>query len=363
MKKYAVALAALVLLAVACGKKEEVPVQTAATATPAAAPAGPCELNLYIWSEYIEDTIVADFEKQHNCKVTIDLYEDNESMVAKLQSGGTALYDVVVPGNYIVPVMVQLGLLAELNHAKIPNIVNLDDKFTNPVFDPGNKHSVAYQWGTVGIYLRKSAAKSTERTWGLLLDKAKQPGTFLLMDSIREMTGCVLRSLGKSANTTSPDDLKAAREALLGAKKRSQGFEGGVGGKNKVLSKAVTAAVVYNGDAVRGMSEDADTDFFVPNEGTVLWVDNLAIPAKAPHLDAAEKFLNFILDAQIGARLSNFNQYATPNKAARAFITPADLANPAIYPSAELIAKSEFINDLGDTNKLYDEIWTQVKSQ
>ncbi len=95
----------------------------------------------------------------------------------------------------------------------------------------------------------------------------------------------------------------------------------------------------------------------------MIWVDNLAIPAKAPHRDAAEKFINFILDAQVGAQLSNFNQYATPNKAARAFITPADLANAAIYPPADLIAKSEFVNDLGNDGKLYDEIWTALKSQ
>ena len=362
MKKTALALAGLALLVAACARKADAPAQTAAAA-PVATPAGPCQLNLYIWSEYIDPEIVADFEKQYNCKVTIDLYEDNESMMAKLQGGGTSLYDVVVPGNYIVPVMAKLGLLAELDHAKIPNLANLDEKFVNPVYDPGNKHSVAYQWGTIGIYLRKSAAKSTERTWGLIYDKKKQPGTFLLMDSPREMMGVTARALGLSVNSVNPEDAKRVRDATAEAKKRSQGFEGGVGGKNKVLGKAVTAAIVYNGDAVRGMTDDPDTEFFVPNEGTVLWVDNLAIPAKAPHLAAAYEFINFILDAQVGARLSNFNQYATPNKAARAFITPADLANAAIYPPADLIAKSEFVNDLGNDGKLYDEIWTALKSQ
>jgi spermidine/putrescine transport system substrate-binding protein len=336
---------------------------TPPAAAPAAAPAGPCQLNLYIWSEYIDPQIVTDFEKQENCKVTTDLYEDNESMVAKLQGGGTALYDVVVPGNYIIPVMVKLDLLAELNHANIPNIANLDDKFKSPVYDPDNKHSVAYQWGTVGIYLRKSAAKHKERTWGLMLDPKQQVGTFLLMDSIREMLGSVLKAQGHSLNTTNQDELKQAQAALADAKKRSQGFEGGVGGKNKVLAKAVTAAVVYNGDAVRGMADDPDTEYFVPEEGGVLWVDNLAIPAKAPHLAAAEKFINFILDPQVGARLSNFNQYATPNKASKAFVNPDDLKNEAIYPSDAMMQKLEFVNDLGDANKLYDEVWTQVKSK
>ncbi|MGH9464128.1 MAG: ABC transporter substrate-binding protein, partial [Thermoanaerobaculia bacterium] len=143
----------------------------------------------------------------------------------------------------------------------------------------------------------------------------------------------------------------------------SQGFEGGVGGKNKVLGRAVTAAVVYNGDAVRGTADDPETYYFVPREGGVIWVDNLVVPAEAPHRDAAERFINFILDPEVGAQLSNFNQYATPNKAAKPFINPDDLANPAIYPPAEIMAALEFVVDLGDDNRLYDEVWTQIKSE
>lgn len=359
-------LAALVtlpfVLLVACAKKEAPPAAAAFEMAPVSA-AGPCELNLFIWSEYIDPEIVAAFEKEFSCKVTIDLYEDNESMMAKLQGGGTALYDVVVPGQYLIPVMVKLNLLAELRHANLPNLANLDEKFVNPVYDPGNRYSVGYQWGTVGIYLRRKPGKAVDETWGLLFDKTKQYGSYLLMDSMREMMGSVAKYQGKSLNTTVPDDVRAQIAVLGDSKARSQGFEGGVGGKNKVLGKAVDAAVVYNGDAVRGMADDPETYYFVPREGGVLWLDNLVVPAKAPHRDSAEKFINYILDAKVGAQLSNFNQYATPNKAAKAFVTPEDLANPAIYPSAEMMEKLEFINDLGDGNRLYDEAWTQVKSK
>lgn len=362
----AAAVTAALLLALAgCARKEAAPAAAAPAAAPATAAATgePCKLNLFIWSEYIDPEIVANFEKEFSCKVTIDLYEDNESMMSKLQGGGTALYDIVVPGQYLIPVMAKLGLLAPLRHENIPNLANLDEKFVNPVFDPGNKYSAAYQWGTVGIYLRKKAGKTVDETWGLMFDKTKQYGSFLLMDSPREMLGSMAKYKGMSVNSTSLDDLRAQSAALAEAKQRSQGFEGGVGGKNKVLAKAVDAAVVYNGDAVRGMSDDAETYYFVPREGGVLWLDNLAVPSQAPHRDVAEKFINYILDAKVGAQLSNFNQYATPNRAAKAFITPADLANSAIYPSAEMMGKLEFVNDLGDTNKLYDEVWTQVKSK
>lgn len=320
------------------------------------------KLNLFIWSEYIDPDIITAFEEQFDCKVTIDLYEDNESALAKLQGGGDSQYDIVVPSDFIIPAMVSLNLLAPIDHAKIPNMANLDPKFVNPTYDPGNKHSVAYQWGTVGIFIRKGE-QPIERTWGLLFDEAKSPGSFMMMDSIREMIGSALRYHGASVNATDKDELLKARDTLLGAKKRSLGFEGGVGGKNKVLSRTVQAAVVYNGDAVRGMTEDADTEYFVPDEGGVIWCDNLCIPAKAPNRDMSEKFINFILDAKVGAQLSNFNQYATPNKAAREFITPDDLANSAIYPPEEIMGKLEFIVDVGDASQLYDEIWTQVKSE
>jgi spermidine/putrescine transport system substrate-binding protein len=157
--------------------------------------------------------------------------------------------------------------------------------------------------------------------------------------------------------------MKEARELLIEAKKRSSGFEGGVGIKNKVLAKVCRIGMVYNGDAVRGTKEDKNTYYFVPREGTEIWLDNLAIPAKAPHRDLAEKFINYILDAKIGAQLSNFNQYPTPNAAAKEFINPADLKNTAIYPSAEQMKTLEFVKDLGSKTGWYDELWTSIKSK
>jgi spermidine/putrescine transport system substrate-binding protein len=321
------------------------------------------QLNVFIWSEYIDPEIISDFEKKFDCKVIIDLYEDNESMMAKLQSGGDALYDICVPGNYIIPQLVQQNLLAPLRPENIPNMKNLSPSFQNPSYDPGNKHTVAYQWGTVGIYMRKPLDGTIDDTWGLLFDASKQAGPFLLMDSIREMLGCALKYKGFSVNTVNVDELKAVQAVMVDAKNRSLGLEGGVGGKNKVLAKTATAAIVYNGDAIRAIADDPETTYFVPREGGVIWCDNLAIPAKAPHRDLAEKFINFILDPEVGARVSNFNQYATPNEASKPFITPEDLANPAIYPPAEMMSKLEFVNDVGDDAVLFDEIWTQIKSE
>lgn len=321
------------------------------------------KLNVYIWSEYIDPKIIEQFAKEYDCKVTVDLYEDNESMMAKLQGGGTALYDIVVPSDYIIPALTKNGLLAPLRKENIPNLKNVDPKFASREYDPGNKYTAPYQWGTVGLYVRRKPGEKIDETWGLVFDPKKSIGPFLIIDDSRAAIGAALKYKGYSLNCTDKAQLREAREVILAAKKRSLGFEGGVGIKNKVLAKVCKAGMVYNGDGVRGTKDDAETYFFVPREGGEIWLDSMAIPAQAPNRDMAEKFINYILDAKIGAQLSNFNQYATPNIAALAFITPADLKNPAIYPTEEQMKTLEFIKDLGSKTGWYDELWTSIKSK
>ncbi len=320
-------------------------------------------LNIFIWSEYMDPKIIEQFSKENDCKVTIDLYEDNESMMAKLQGGGTSLYDLVVPSDYIITALIKNNLLAPLRKENVPNLKNIDPKFLNREYDPGNKYTSPYLWGTVGIYVRKKPGETVDETWGLLFDPAKSIGPFLLIDDARAMIGAALRYKGYSLNTTDKKQLKEARDILIEAKKRSLGFEGGVGIKNKVLANVCKLGVCYNGDAVRGMKDDPDTYYFVPREGSEIWVDNMAVPAKAPHRDMAEKFINYILDAKIGAQLANYIRYATPNAAAREFLNADDLKNTAIYPSPEQMKTLEFVKDLGSKTGWYDELWTSIKSK
>jgi spermidine/putrescine transport system substrate-binding protein len=325
--------------------------------------AQPQTLNLFIWSEYIDPQIVTDFEKQFGCKVNLDLYEDVESMLAKVRGGGTALYDVVVPTDHIVPAMIKLNLLAPLRHERIPNLKNLDAKFTDPPYDRGNKFTAPYQWGTLGVFLRQSKDQPVAQTWGIFFDPQQSAKPFLLIDSARDMIGAALKYNGHSVNSTDPKELTRARDLIIAAKKRSSGFDGSVGAKNKVLARTARAAITYSGEGVRGMKDDKETVYFIPREGGIIWVDSLAVLAKAPHRDLAEQFINFILDPKIGARLSNFNQYASPNQAAKEFIRPEDLKHPSIYPTPDIMSRLEFLEDLGAKMRLYDEIWTQVKAK
>lgn len=327
------------------------------------ASAAEARLNIFIWSEYLDPEVVKEFEQKFACKVTVDVYEDAESMLAKLQAGGGSAYDLVVPPDHLVPTMVKLQLLAPLRHANLPNLRNLDAKFANPPYDRGNKFSVPYQWGTVGILLRPVAGKTYPESWGLLFDASQQPGKFVLIDSVRDCLGAALKFKAHSLNSIEVPHLKEARDLVIAAKQHAVGFDGSVGAKNKITGKLADAAIVYSGEAARAMTDDPTLRYFIPREGSQIWVDNLCIPAKAPHRDRAEQFINYVLDAKVGARLSNFLQFATPNAAAKPFIKPEDAKNPAIYPPADVMAKLEFLEDLGAKTKLYDEAWTQVKAR
>lgn len=320
-------------------------------------------LNLFIWSEYIDPKIIAQFERLFDCKVNVDFYEDPDSMIAKLAAGGISLYDLVVPDNTTLPAMINRGLLAPLRHENIPNLKNIDPQFTNAPYNPGHRFGVPLDWGTTGIYIRKSGDKPIEETWSLIFDPAKQPGPFLLIEDARACVGAALRYKGHSLNSTDPKELAEARDLLIEVKKRSLGFEGGTGCKNRVLSKGAALAMAYNGDALRGVKEDSGTTYILPREGSQIYVNILGIPAKAPHRDLAEKFINYLLDSKIGAQSSNWSQLATANRAAIEFINPTDLKNPSVYPPPDVMRRLEYVNDLGEKNKLYDELWTQIKSK
>jgi spermidine/putrescine transport system substrate-binding protein len=324
------------------------------------------ELKVFIWSEYIDPQIPLDFEKETGIKVRMDLYESNEDMLAKLQAGGVSQYDIVVPTDFIMPALIHLGLLHELDHAKIPNLKNLKPTFTRASFDPGNKYSAAYQWGTVGLLYRTDMLKNYNGSWSTLFDPSKKPGSFLLFDSSREMLGITLAYLGYDFNSAEPKELVAAADLLAATKQRADclGFKGGVGGKNDVVAGTAAAAIVYNGDGLLAISDNPEIPmtFTIPKEGSNIWTDSMAIPAQAPNLEAAYKWINYILDAKVGAQLSNFNRYASPNAASMPFITPEDAVNPSIYPSEESMKTLHFSKDLGKKMKLVDEAWTRAKS-
>lgn len=322
------------------------------------------ELNLYIWSEYLDPDMISAFETKFDCEVIESNYENCEELVSKLQAGGLSQYDVVVPSDYIIPSMIELKLLQKLDHSLLPNLANLNDTFTSPSYDPGNQYSAAYQWGTVGLVYNTESFKEPLTSWDALF-KAGDATRFSLFDSEREMTGVALRYLGYSMNSSDKNELMAAGKLMISAKKapRFAGFDANVGGLSKVVAKTLDASMCYSGDAFMSMEDNPHVAYVIPKEGTVVWCDNLCIPAKAPNAKLAYEFINFVLDAKVGAQLSNYTMYATPNKAALPMIDQELLDNPAIYPDAATEKKLEFILDAGANTALYGELWKMVKTR
>ena len=240
-------------------------------------------------------------------------------------------------------------------------------KFKSSYFDPGNKYHAPYQWGFAGVVYRKDRIQEEDtQSWSLLFNPEKKPGSFYLLDSQQEMLSIALNYLDYDPNSVKPAELKAAMDLLVKTKKRQNcmGFKGGVGANNEVAAGTVNASIVYNGDALRVIDENPKVlGFIMPNEGSFMFLDSLVIPREAPNPEAAYKWINWILEPKVGAALSNFNRFGTPNQASLPFINKDDLKNPAIYPSEQAMEKIFYLKDPGENMKILDQAWTRVKSQ
>lgn len=320
-------------------------------------------LTIFIPSGYLPPGLMKEFESRYNCKTVVDLYEEPESMLAKLQGGGPGLYDVLIPTDYTVPALIKQKLLAPLAADRIPNITKLAPEFLKPPFDPENKYTAAFQWGTVGIYARKKAGEPINESWALLFEPAKQPGPIVLLDSMRDTIGAALKFKGHSFNSANAGELKEARDLIVGAVKRSAVFANSPGAKTAILNKTAAVSIVYSSEGIRGMIEDPETVYFIPREGGEYWIDNVAIMATAKHQRLAEQFVNFMLDPEVNAKVSNFAMSSTPIAESRKLIDSKWLNNPAVYPSPERMKKLELLKDLGSSTRLYDQLWTFIKTR
>jgi spermidine/putrescine transport system substrate-binding protein len=267
----------------------------------------------------------------------------------------------VVVSDHAIRTMASKGTFRRLDRAKVPNSKNVLPRFRAPAYDPDGTWSLPYQWGTMGIVYRTDKLPGFTPTWAALLDPSRQPGPVVLLDSMRDLMAAALLSKGFSPNTRSPAELKAAGDLLASARtKRMVGFYGSPDSVGKVLAGDAWLAVAYNGDAVSRLEDT--TDFAVPAEGTVIWVDAMTIPAKAPNPEGAYRFIDFILAADVGAQLSNYLAYATPNEASLPLIDEEVRADIRVYPSEEQMAKMVMLEDVREATALYDQVWTRVKA-
>jgi spermidine/putrescine-binding protein len=321
------------------------------------------ELHLYNWSEYIDPQIFDDFEAEFGVKVIEDTFASNEELLAKLQAGATG-YDLIIPSDYMVEIMIDQGLLAPLDKDNIPNISNLDPFFTDPPFDPGMAYCVPYQWGTTGIGYNSDVFEEPPDSWAYLFDPdvaSQYAGQMSMLNDSREAIGAALKYLGYSLNSTDEAQLMEARELLIQQKPwvyayDSDQFEDLLSADETVLGHG------WSGDFFAAAVEDERIWYTIPMEGAVIWVDNMCVPASSQNQYTAEVFIDYLLRPEVGATITNFTWFASPNAAAEEFIDAEILEEPAIYPPEEVFDRLEWIKDVGEATPLYERIWTEVKA-
>lgn len=321
-------------------------------------------LALYNWTDYMDPDLIAKFRDEFAIDVIEDYYPNNEDLLARFEAGADG-YDVIVPSDYMVGIMSDQGMLLQLDKDALPNLRNLDETFTAAPFDPQGTYSVAFQWGTTGLGINvDELGDDVEPTWGLIFDpELSEPyaGRISLLDSSREAIGAALQYLGYPLNSTDEEQISEAADLVADARDRVLAFDSDQF-EDRLVQGETVLGHGYSGDFASAFDgSDGSFQYVIPKEGAVLWVDSMVIPANAPHPCTAHTFINFILDAQNGAQLTNWTFFASPNAESQEYVEAEILDDPAIYPPPEVDENLKFIEDTGATEQLYTDLFEQAK--
>jgi spermidine/putrescine transport system substrate-binding protein len=320
----------------------------------------------YNWADYIDPAFYDEFEAETGIEVVEDNFASYEELLAKFQGGATG-YALIVADSRTINILNAESRLAELDHANIPNLSNLYERFRTLSYDEGNTYCAAYQWGVTGLGYNKDEMEAPN-SWAALFEpnsNAPAYGRTTMLDDVREVFGAALIYLGYDVNTTDEAQLKEAQQLLIKAKAGLTGYDSTtfhtlLGSGENLLAHG------WNGSFMRVMDQPdgANVGFVVPKEGSLTWIDHLCIPANTPADQklAAEMFINFLLRPEIGARLSARNFYASPNQAAEAHLDKEFLNSPIIYPPAEVTDKLHYLLALGEFEGTYLRLWNEVKA-
>lgn len=304
------------------------------------------------------------FEEETGIDVIYEEFETNEILYPKISSGAIA-YDVVCPSDYMIQRMIENDLLSEIDFDKIPNIKNIGTQYMerSREFDPENKYSVPYCWGTVGILYNKTMVDEPIDSWSVLWDE-KYKDSILMQDSVRDAFAVALKYLGYSLNSTDLDELNEAKELLIHQKPLVQAYVVDQV-RDKMIGNEAAIGVIYSGEAIYTQKENPDLEYVIPKEGTNIWIDSWVIPKNAENKENAEKFLNFLCRPDIALKNFEYITYSTPNVAARELIEDENIRNSQIaFPDLSQYSNLETFRYLGpEADKIYGELWNKVKSR
>ena len=319
---------------------------------------------VYNWGEYLDPEVLTLFEEETGIHVIYEEYETNEIMYPKIQSGAIA-YDLVCPSDYMIQRMIENDLLAEINFDNIPNIENIGDTYMEQSreFDKDNAYSVPYCWGTVGILYNRTMVEEPIDSWAVLWDE-QYANNILMQDSVRDAFAVPLKYLGYSLNSTDLDELTEAKELLIKQKPFVQAYVIDQV-RDKMIGGEAALGVIYSGEAIFTQSENPDLEYVLPKEGSNVWIDSWVIPKNAKNKENAEAFINFLCRPDIALMNFEYITYSTPNEAARALIEDEEIRNSTIaFPDSSELERCETFQFIGDDmDRIYNEMWREVKSQ
>ncbi len=333
------------------------------TPTPLPKPTPPplaSELVLYGWEDDLPQSVLDAFTREFGVKVNYEFYDSQEIAIENLRAG--KVYDVATIETRFIPSLVQEKLLAEIDYANVPNFKNIAANFRDLVYDPQNKHSIPYNWGTTGLVVRNDLVKQPVVSWRDLWDPRYAGKTAIWRSQPREVIALTLKSLGYSANSVKPSELDATLKKLFELKPHLLFLEdyNMVTSADVIASGTAVISMGYARDVLEAREKNSAVGYILPKEGALLWGDAFTIPANSPHKYTAEVFLNFMQRPEINAEIANQNQYATPNEAAYPFIAPKILNDPVIFPKAADVKHAEIILPLSPAEqKQYNELWAR----
>ncbi|WP_432626943.1 ABC transporter substrate-binding protein [Brotaphodocola sp.] len=333
---------------------------------------GSNELYVYNWGEYIDEDVIDQFEEETGIKVIYDMFETNEEMYPVIEAGGVN-YDVVCPSDYMIQKMRENDLLAEINFDNVPNLKEIDPTYLemSKSFDPENKYSVPYTWGTVGILYNtkmiEELGMDAPTKWSNLWDE-RLSGEILMQDSVRDAFMVALKKDGYSMNSENEDELQQAKQDLIDQKPLVQAYVIDQV-RDKMIGGEAAVGVVYSGEMlyiqneVKDLGLDYALEYVIPEEGTNLWIDSWVIPKNAKNKENAEKWIDFLCRPEIAKQNFDYITYSTPNKGAFDLLDEEIQNNKAVFPDIDSLKDSEVYEYLGDeTDSIYNELWKEVKS-
>lgn len=319
------------------------------------------QISFLNYGENIDKETLKEFEKKYGIKVNVETFDDMETMYQKISKGGVK-YDVILVSDALMPRMIKKGLIQELNKDNIPNISQMDKDYLNLQIDPGNKYSVPYMFGTVGLIYNKEVVKEKVDSWDILWDEKYKDKVFMF-DTYRDTMGAALKKLGYSLNSKNPKEIEEAKELLIKQRETVNPIYGVDNGTTMIPAGESDINMIWSGEGLNLQDENPNLVYVVPKEGANFWIDSLCIPKNAENVEGAEKFINFVSDKESALRIADEIGYTTPNKEAR-LAQPDNVKNNSnAYMPKEIMDRCEIYEDFPmDVKKIYDNAWINIKS-